>query len=227
MDNPRLINLKESVLAWDFTITYNPGKWHRGPDALSRNPGNLYFDIFENQANEFDKQALENIDNQIFTVKALTLNNIDSDIVTIDDINREAQIDNNYKALIKTIAEGFPNSRQKTEPFLREYWEVRDRLFVIDNAVYMDKRIVVPLKFRKYILETLYSAHQGVNGMKNRAHQSVYWPGISTAIVNTRKNCNHCNSVAPSQPDEPIILSEIPEWPFQQICMTPFSRVHD
>ena len=76
MDNPRLINLKESILAWYFTITYSPGKWHRGPDALSRNPGNLYFDIFENQANEFDKQALENIDNQILTVQALTLNNM-------------------------------------------------------------------------------------------------------------------------------------------------------
>ena len=86
----------------------------------------------------------------------------------------------------------------------------------------MDKRIAVPLKFRKYILETLHSAHQGVNGMKNRAHQSVYWPGISTAIINTRKNCNHCNSVAPSQPAEPIILSESPEWSFQQICMDYF-----
>ena len=36
--NPGLQNLKESTFAWDFKIAYNPGKWHRAADALSRNP---------------------------------------------------------------------------------------------------------------------------------------------------------------------------------------------
>ena len=36
--NPRLLNLKERTLMYRFNIQYNPGKWHRGPDALSRNP---------------------------------------------------------------------------------------------------------------------------------------------------------------------------------------------
>ena len=36
--NPRLQNLKESTLGWRFAITHCPGKWQRGPDALSRYP---------------------------------------------------------------------------------------------------------------------------------------------------------------------------------------------
>ena len=33
--NPRLLSLKEDTFAWQFKITYNPGRWHRGPDAVS------------------------------------------------------------------------------------------------------------------------------------------------------------------------------------------------
>ena len=38
ISNPRLQNLKENTLAWNFNIVYNPGKWHRGPDSVSRYP---------------------------------------------------------------------------------------------------------------------------------------------------------------------------------------------
>ena len=36
--NPRILALKESTFSWNFQIHHNPGKWHRGADALSRNP---------------------------------------------------------------------------------------------------------------------------------------------------------------------------------------------
>ena len=35
---PRLQNLKESTLGWRYDIKHCPGKWQRGPDALSRYP---------------------------------------------------------------------------------------------------------------------------------------------------------------------------------------------
>ena len=39
--NPRQQNFKESCVPWTFEIMYNPGKWHRGPDAMSRNPSSV------------------------------------------------------------------------------------------------------------------------------------------------------------------------------------------
>ena len=39
--NPRLQNFKESCVPWTFEITYNPGKWHQGPDVMSRNPSSV------------------------------------------------------------------------------------------------------------------------------------------------------------------------------------------
>ena len=38
IDNPRLQDLKEHTLKWDFAIVHNPGKSHAGADAVSRHP---------------------------------------------------------------------------------------------------------------------------------------------------------------------------------------------
>ena len=38
VNNPRLFRLKEKCLRYHFTIQHCPGKWHRGADAISRNP---------------------------------------------------------------------------------------------------------------------------------------------------------------------------------------------
>ena len=38
MPSKRLLNLKQRTLYYCFKIQYNPGKWHRGPDACSCNP---------------------------------------------------------------------------------------------------------------------------------------------------------------------------------------------
>lgn len=36
ISNPRIQGIKQRSLAWQFSIVYCPGKWTRGPDALSR-----------------------------------------------------------------------------------------------------------------------------------------------------------------------------------------------
>ena len=58
--------------------------------------------------------------------------------------------------------------------------------------------------------------------MKARANESVYWPGMNASIRSIRANCMVCSTIAPSQPREPIILTQSPEWPFQQIVMDIF-----
>ncbi len=76
----------------------------------------------------------------------------------------------------------------------------------------------IPSKLQKEILENLHSANQDVTGMRKRANNTVYWPGMTAAINNFRKNCLRCDENGPSQSPEPIILFPPPEWPFQQVC---------
>ena len=151
------------------------------------------------------------------------VSHINDAAITLDDIRYAGREDPAYTALLKLIETGFPPTRSTTDPALREFWEVRQRLSVQDGIAFMGCRTVIPAKLRKLTLERLHSAHQGVNGMKRRANNSIYWPGMSTAVANRRKNCLGCEENAPSQPSEPIIQAESPEWPFQKICMDYFS----
>ena len=54
--------------------------------------------------------------------------------------------------------------------------------------------------------------------MKSRPNGAVYWPSINNNIQNVPYTCHFCNEIAPQQPKEPIIITPIPQYPFQQIC---------
>ena len=205
---------------------------------MSRNPPeqvNYFTDCNENffletiisDPTDFDLCSFESVEEHM---QAITISNFHSHVlpstecvVTLDDVREAGRNDSQYADLLKLIESGFPSSRSTTDAHLREFWEVRHRLSVQDNVAFMGTRTIIPTKLRKLTLERLHSAHQGVSSMKRRANASVYWPGLSSAITNRRKNCMRCEEHAPSQPAEPLIQSASPEWPFQQICMDYFS----
>ena len=92
-----------------------------------------------------------------------------------------------YCILCKQITDGFPQHRHLMDPLIREFWEVRNRLSCDDGLIMLDRRIVVPVSYRKRVLQCLHSAHQGVAGMKARANETLHWPGIDYSIRNHRE----------------------------------------
>ena len=59
--------------------------------------------------------------------------------------------------------------------------------------------------------------------MTLRAEQSVFWPGMSEDIRNTRAAYSTCNIIAPSQSNMPPVPPVIPAYPFQHICCDYFA----
>ena len=213
---------------FQFNIKYCPGKWHRGPDALSRNPINELQAIIRQEPTQDDVRAYNELEDHVLAIQSNALNivthNIDiaslneSKLITIDQIQIAAENDPTYQDLLKTVSKGFPKSKNSLRENIREFWEVRDRLSSSNNLVLLNRRIVIPQSLRRQVLDNLHAAHQGFNSMSARANQAVYWPGMNASIRNHRLMCHSCNQIAPSQPSEPLIESPSPEWPFQQIC---------
>lgn len=229
--NPRLFKIKEKTLLFRFTIQHCPGKWHRGPDAVSRNIASASRAVFEVCAihpsateEEMSQEIASHI--SMATMEAIAGYGDDAGAISPDLIRASGRGDEAYGLLASQISEGFPSSRRLTDPRIREYWEVRHRLSADSGLVLLDRRIVVPVSLRKRVLRCLHSAHQGVVGMKSRANETVYWPGMDASIRNHRESCDTCNRVAPSQPREPIVLSKSPEWPFQKIALDLFYVGH-
>ena len=140
-------------------------------------------------------------------------------LISPDIIHAAGRNDPQYNKLIDTIQNGFQKTHSLTAPKIHEYWEERQHLSVDNGLELQDQRIGIPTSQCAKALWSLHSAHQGEVGMKARANESVYWPGMNASIRNTRACCTYCSMIAPSQPKEPIKFTPSPDWPFQQIIM--------
>ena len=142
--------------------------------------------------------------------------------LTLSDIREATLNDADLKLLTSTIQTGFSETHHSTDPAIRQYFNVRDDLWLQEDIVMFRNRIVIPKRLRSQILRLLHSAHQGIDGMRARASDTVYWPGLTSAIKQIRANCMFCNKIAPSQARETLRLIPSPEFPFQHVCVDAF-----
>ena len=228
--NPRLQKLKGRTLRFKFSMQYCPGKWLRGPDAMSRNPSAIASieptwqclnpirqapsaqEIILSFASDIDVTAnvMAAIDSFRDVTNAIQL-------VTLDQIRQCATSSDIYSLLYKTINNGFPTNRSNLPAELRPYWEVRHRLSCWEGIAMLDNRLLIPPQLHHTVLQALHSAHQGCTGMQNRANDSIYWPGLNRDIHRVRDNCKTCTAHSPSQSKEPITPTPPPQYPFQMI----------
>ena len=230
INNPRLLKLKEKTLFYRFSIQHCPGKWHRGSDAVSRNIGGFkgVLEISALTPTEDDDETSLDIDScyKIASVEAVSGYTDELGVISPDDVRSIGRSDPAYSMLITQISKGFPTLRRLTDPLIRDFWEVRHRLSAEDGLVMVDKRIVIPSNLRVRILKCLHSAHQGIAGMKSRASDTVYWPGMDSCIRDHKDNCTTCTKISPTQSKEPIVLTKSPDWPFQKIAIDIFFVDH-
>ena len=78
-------------------------------------------------------------------------------------------------------------------------------------------RLVIPLAMRPSILEKIHhEGHQGITKCRERAKQSVWWPGLSKQIEDLVESCDRCAKERVNQA-EPMIPSDVPERPWQKV----------
>ena len=67
------------------------------------------------------------------------------------------------------------------------------------------------------VLDRLHDAHQGITKCRERAKTSVWWPGLSQQLKEVVKKWPTCIKER-VDPAEPVILSELPDWPWQKVA---------
>ena len=238
IDNPRLRRLKEKTLAFRFTMVHVPGRKHAGPDAMSRNPvereGFLEGEDTKGlrtailaglRIKDEEDCVLEEDPVHVAAQEALG-GYVDPDrarilgvqAVTWERVQHETAMDEVLKNLTRLVEEGFPETKEQLPYNLREFFKHRENLSTCQGVILYNWRVLVPRSLRQEVLEGLHSGHQGVVGMKARASNAVFWPGIDAAIQSVRDRCKTCNTITPSQSNEPAIIATPPQYPFQQVC---------
>ena len=155
---------------------------------------------------------------EISIVASIKSNQQQIQAVTCERVRTATKEDPYMRILSNTIINGFPNEASCLPPQLQPYWQHKGNLSIVDEVIMFKDRIIVPPSLRPEICITLHSAHQGTSAMSERARKTVFWPGISSSIQNTREKCNTCWEIAPSQSHFPPVEPTISTSPFEAIA---------
>ena len=96
--------------------------------------------------------------------------------------------------------------KHNLSPELKQYLPVSNQISVAEYFIMRGNRIIIPTQLRPRILQRLHYGHQGITKCRERAQQSVWWPGLLGQIKQMVQNCSKCckNQSQPSQPLQPI-----------------------
>ena len=112
---------------------------------------------------------------------------------------------------------GWPGCIEEVPLQIREFFWARGHLSASNGFLTYDDRIVIPAEMRDDILGHIHLGHQGVTKCRERANQSVWWPGISKEIQKKIELCNFCQTNQPTQKKEPLMTTPIPDRPWQKV----------
>ena len=223
IDNPRLLLLKEKTLWFRFSTIHVPGKFHCGPDYMSRNAidkeqttKQARISCLTGLAMNGDNEGSPMIDGLEKCIKQGTIAAIEClEAVTFEKIKEAVTRDNLSQELMEAII---------TVPYdmefqgaLKPYQRIRHSIHVVDGVPMYGQRVIVPEPMRQAVLEAIHSAHQSIGKMHDRALQCVYWPGLYSDLEKLRQSCIECTRVAPSQPNLPPYEPVSPDYPFQMV----------
>ena len=139
-------------------------------------------------------------------------------VVSWQHIRMATEEDKEMQDLMKVIMSGFPDDARHLPAQIRPYAPYKLSLYIVDSVVMLGDRVVVPQALRSSILHLLHAAHQGVDRMKARSADAVYWPGIVGDIARHREACHACHRMAKSNPSLPPYDTPEPEFPFQYLA---------
>ena len=97
----------------------------------------------------------------------------------------------------------------------KPYWSYKEELSMINDILFQGERLIIPASMRKKVLKLLYQANIGIERTKWRAKAKIFWSHINQQvdeIVETYSTCIHSQR---KQSWEPIMSSDMPDYPFQ------------
>ena len=199
---PRIIRFRLRLMRFSPTVQYVPGKYQLTADALSRPPvGTPY---------ETDTALISEIEN--FTNHMMTT--LPASSQRLLEIAAAQRADEECTLIKEFCMCGWPTYMPHT-PLLRQYWENRSHLSVLDDLLLYDDRIVTPRSMRLEILDRIRQGHFGITKCRARARTS-WWPGLSKSIEDMISKCVTYANNGPEQ-REPLLPASFPSRPWERL----------
>lgn len=199
------------LLAYEFDIKYINTKSFGYADMMSR--------LIASNTKAEEDMVIASILQGEADVKCFAIDTAQTLPIKFKDICGAQQKCSHLKKVAEYISQGWPESKKTiTDPEVAKYFDQRHSLILIEECIFFGDRAVIPVKFRKQILEELHRGHPGIVRMKLLARSKVFWPQALKDIENVVKSCQICAKSGKS----PIKCS-LQSWP---VPSHPWSRLH-
>lgn len=162
------------LMRFSYNIVYAPGKEHISADALSRAP-------VSNEEEELHLISQAFVDQ---VIKDLPASN-----QQLERIAQHQREDETCQLLFKYSKQGWPDKVQGT---VKQYKSVAAEITIQNDLLMRGCRIIIPIALRMEILDKLHSGHLGLVRCRQRANQSVWWPGLGNQLQELILNCRTC-----------------------------------
>ena len=179
-NSPRLQRLLLRLSHCDVNIEYLKGKDNVIADALSRVGPQL--------------TPKEGEDEEDFIPVHVLTGEIPADSVRIRDFRSATAEDTTSGLLMRVVSNGWPEVRKDCHPFLLDYWTYREEISAENGLLFKGHRLIVPEKLRDRVLQTIHKGHFGFEKMLLRAQEAVFWPGITSDLLQTAQSCEVCQT---------------------------------
>ena len=110
---------------------------------------------------------------------------------------------------------GWPKKAELPDS-VKPFYAVSGELVLHHNLLMRGSRLVIPRDLQPGVLRQLHSSHQGISKCRERARQSVWWPGLSKQLEETVRRCSVCTKFQVPRV-EPLMPSQLPSLPWQKV----------
>ncbi|RLU20774.1 hypothetical protein DMN91_007388 [Ooceraea biroi] len=198
------------LLAYDFTIQYVNTDNFGYADVLSR-----LIATYSPAVEDTVIAAIRMVgDEQCYAIDSANMLPIH-----FKDIQAATRACSVLRTLTGYISRGWPPSRKAiVNSEVGQFYDQCGGLMIIQDCIFLGDRLVIPMVFRRRILEELHRGYPGIVRMKMLARSKVFWPKIDKNIEEAVKACENYARAGSS----PIKCSPQP-WP---IPKGPWSHIH-
>ena len=200
---PRILRFRLRLMRYNYVIMHSPGRSLFTADALSRAPAS--------QPSTTDKELQDTTDAFVNIV----MQNLPISEKRLEEIRQHQTRDPICTQVKAYCKDGWP-TKNTIKGHVKQYWWVSGELTIQGDLLMRGSRLVIPATMRADILHKLHEGHLGVTKCRERARQSVWWPGMSKQLEDLILSCSVCCKER-TQRAEPLIPTPFPDFPWQRV----------
>ena len=200
----RVQRFRMRMMRFQFTVSHIPGKDFIIADALSRAGVST-----PTRADEALQQETALYVNSV-------IDSLSAPEARLQEIKQHQEADEACQQIVQFCQSGWP-VKSSLSPEVKPYFPLSAELSVENNLLLRGGRIVIPPPLRKTYLDKIHGSHLGITKCRERARQSVWWPGISKQLKELIQNCHKCLKAQKQRP-QPLTPTSLPTLPWQKVA---------